>query len=153
MAITSIFDCPTGPFAAFVPTGPVAMPAPQPRVRMLDDLDPQLRVWLTRCSRVHAALSGLVRTYACPDRAGGQSLAGDDHVERARRGCKTLLFDALTYCNAELDAIRTEVATKMEAGPPTHHPPGTGLKVEAMRQRFEQGNALFQSGDAAPSTD
>jgi hypothetical protein len=115
---------------------------------MLADMEPRLRVWLTRCSRVHAALSGVCQVYANPDKAGGQSNNGNDHVARASRGCKTLLFDALTYCQEELEEIRGEILKNMESGVPTHHPPGSGLKVETMRQRFRDGDALFQPGDA-----
>lgn len=150
---TSIFRLPTGPVAAFMPTGPIGLPRRQPRVRMLDDLEPRIRVWLTRAARVHAALSNVVRTYSNPDKAGGESNAGDEHVQRARRQCKTLLFDALTYCQEELEEIRGEILKNMESGVPTHHPPGTGLKVETMRQRFHDGDALFQPGDAARSMD
>lgn len=145
---TSIFDRATGPVAALIPPAGVTIPDHQPRVRMVPELEPRLRVWLTRASRVHAALSCVVRLYSNPDKAGGQSNAGDEHVARARRQCKTLLFDALTFCQEELEGVRGEILKQMESAVPTHHPPGTGLKVETMRQRFHDGDSLFQPGDA-----
>jgi len=49
------------------------------RSRFKADLAPDMRRWLTRVSRVHAQLCTLVRLYAEPYRAGGQSLLGETY--------------------------------------------------------------------------
>jgi hypothetical protein len=148
VSATSIFDSPTGPFVAFGQPPVVGIPERRPRVRMIPELDPKLRVWLTRCSRVHAALSNVVRVYSNPERAGGMSNAGDEYVARAQRGCPTLLWDCLAYCHDELQAIQAEVGDEMEDTPATRHPPGSKAKVAILAQRFHDGKSLFIEADS-----
>lgn len=114
------------------------------RVRIGDNVSPQLREWLHRVVHAHASLCHVVRTYARPSQAGGGSNAGNEFVDRAARGCKTLLYDAVTAAREELDILRSEIETEMDEAPEAcPHPPGSGLKVETMRQRYWDGNSLF----------
>lgn len=119
------------------------------RVRIGAHVSPQLREWLHRCTRAHSVLCHVVRCYGEPARAGGESNAGNEFVERAARGCRTLLYDAVGVAQDELEAVRQEIQHVMDTEPgPTHHPPGSGLKVIELAKRYHDGNSLHVAGDA-----
>jgi hypothetical protein len=121
------------------------------RARFKADLCPQLRNWLVRCSRVHAKICTLVRLYAEPSRAGGQSNLGDTYAARAARGDRTLLFDALNSCSIELGTLRDEVSAEMAKAAPTKAKSGSHEKVAEMTRRFQRGEWLFIEGDGSSS--
>jgi hypothetical protein len=121
------------------------------RSRFKADLAPDLRKWLTRVSRVHAQLCTLVRLYAEPSRAGGQSLLGETYAARAARGDRTLLFDALNNSAIEITSIRDAVSAAMASAPSTAAKPGSHEKVAEMTRRFQRGEWLFIDGDGDPS--
>lgn len=121
------------------------------RSRFKADLAPDLRKWLTRVSRIHAQLCSLVRLYAEPYRAGGQSLGGETYAARAARGDRTLLHDALNNSVNEITAIRDAVSAVMASAPSTAAKPGSHEKVAEMSRRFQRGEWLFIDGDGDPS--
>lgn len=121
------------------------------RARFKPDLSPELRKWLTRTARVHAQLCTLVRLYAEPLRAGGQSLLGETYAIRAARGDRTLLFDALNSSHREIGGILDEVSAAMAKATPTPAKPGSHEKVAEMTRRFQRGEWLFIDGDGEPS--
>ena len=107
-----------------------------------------MRSWLQRAARAHSHVAAIVRLYGTPSKAGGTSLLGEGYAERVARGDRTVLFDCVTYCRDELDELRTDIFRRMEAAPPTHHPPGSKEKVEVLAQRMYRGDSLFLDGDA-----
>jgi len=117
------------------------------RTRLRPGTCQQLAGWLHRTARVHAHLCAIVRLYGAPEKAGGQSNQGDTYAERAARGDRTLLYEALTLSRDEIDAIRAEVDAVMDAAPPTPAAPGTADKVSEMARRAERGESLFIEGD------
>jgi len=119
------------------------------RTRLEPGLPPELVRWLHRVVRVHAHLLSIVRLYGNPSKAGGQSNEGEAYAARAARGDRTLLYDCLTVSRDELDEIRTEVETVMDAASPTTSLPGSPEKVEVMVERYARGDSLFVQGDAA----
>jgi hypothetical protein len=124
------------------------------RVRFAPSTDPKLRGWLTRASRCHAHLCGVVRLYSNPKKAGGQSLLGEDFASRIAAGDRSLLYDALGYCRDEIDELREQISVVMDSAPPTRHPPGSPEKVDEMMRRLERGFSLFVPDDApAPRVD
>ena len=135
-----------------IPPGPYRHD-PGRRVRFAPNTDRELRGWLTRATRCHAHLCGVVRVYANPAKAGGASLLGDGFAERIAGGDRSLLYDALGYCRDEIDMLREEIAGVMETGTPTPYLPGSREKVAVMMQRLETGYAIFQPGDARVSLD
>lgn len=125
------------------------------RTRLSAGICKTLAGWLHRVARVHAHLCAIVRLYGRPDRAGGQSNLGETYAERARRGDRSLLYEALTLSIDELSDIREEIFQVMEQAPPTTAAPGSREKVEVMALRMERGESLFIGGDGptGPSTD
>jgi hypothetical protein len=131
-------------------------PAPAPkatveknrRTRLDKDLPGELVPWLHRTARVHAHLMGIVRLERNPEKAGGQSLEGEAYAARVARGDRTILYECLTLARDELDAIRQEIGHVMDAATPTQHPPGSGGKVEVMRERMHRGESIFIDDDA-----
>lgn len=117
------------------------------RTRLRPGTCQTLAGWLHRTARVHAHLCAIVRLYGRPDRAGGQSNLGDTYADRAARGDRTLLYEALTLSIDELAAIRSEVDAVMDQAEPTAAEPGTKQKVEEMARRMERGESLFIQGD------
>ena len=117
------------------------------RTRLRPGTCQQLAGWLHRTARVHAHLCAIVRLYGAPEKAGGQSNQGDTYADRAARGDRTLLYEALTLSRDEIDAIRAEVDAVMDAAPPTPAAPGTADKVSEMARRAERGESLFIEGD------
>lgn len=130
-----------------IPNGPKAHD-PRRRTRIEPGVDPELRSWLQRAARAHSHVAAIVRLYGTPSKAGGTSLLGEGYAERVARGDRTLLYDAVTYCRDELDGIRQDIWRRMEAAPPTHHPPGSKGKVEVLAERMYRGDSLFLDGDA-----
>jgi hypothetical protein len=114
-----------------------------------------LAVWLHRVARCHAHLCAIVRLFGRPDRAGGQSNLGDTYAERAARGDRTILYDAITVTVDELVAVREEIQREMDAATATEAAPGTPDKVRVMALRAERGESLFIGGDGptGPATD
>ena len=139
----------TGPvdIAALIPTGqPNGGPHRRPRIATV--VDPELRGWLQRAARAHAHIAAIVRLYGNPSKAGGQSLLGETYAARVARGDRTILHDCVTYARDELDGIRADIETRMNATPPTRHPPGSRAKVDVMAARLEAGDSLFVAGDS-----
>lgn len=123
------------------------------RSRIAAEVDPRLRGWLQRTAVIHAGLTAVVRLYATPTKAGGQSNEGDVYASRAAAGDPSLLADALGTARDRADQLRAEVLEVMDSAPPTPHPPGTTGKVDAMVERAAKGLSLFVRGDAKPSRD
>ena len=65
------------------------------RLRWPDDLDPQLRKWLTRVMRVHAHITTTLAIYTTAAEVGGCSLGNDNYQRRVKRQDRTILHDAL----------------------------------------------------------
>jgi hypothetical protein len=118
------------------------------RTRLDKGLPEELGAWIRRTIRVHAHLLAIVRLYGSPEKAGGQSLEGEAYAARAARGDRTMLYDALSVARDEIDGIRSEIETVMDAAPPTIHPPGSPGKVEIMAERMFRGESIFIDGDA-----
>ena len=117
------------------------------RTRIDQTIDRRLKAWLHRVVHVHAHLLTIVRLYGRPERAGGQSLAGDTYAARAARGDRTLLQDCLTVAIDELTLIRVEVEAAIDDVVPTPAGPGTNEKVAEMMRRAERGESLFCDRD------
>lgn len=126
----------------------IAPAAANRRCRIAAEVDPQLRGWLQRTAQIHAGLTGVVRVYGRPHRVGGTSNHGDAYAERAAAGDPSLLCDALGNARDACDELRREVLAHMDSAAPTHHPPGTTGKVEAMVDRAAKGMSLFVARDA-----
>lgn len=120
---------------------------PERRVRMAASTDPTIRKWLRRVASLHAHLRYIVRLFGSPEIAGGQSLDGETYAERAARGDRTLLYDALGYVDDQVVELRAEIARKMASAPPTTAAPGSADKVCVMFERAEAGFDLFIDGD------
>jgi hypothetical protein len=117
------------------------------RTRLAAGTCPRLAVWLHRCARVHAHICAIIRLYGNPSKAGGQSNQGETYAERAARGDRTLLYDAVGLSIDELVEIRNEIQTAIDAAEPTTASPGTAEKVKEMIRRAERGESLFIEGD------
>lgn len=120
---------------------------------MAAHVDPELRAWLQRAARAHAHICGIVRLFSNPDKAGGQSLLGEEYAGRVRRGDRTILRDCVAFARDELDALAVEIERRMDATPPTHHRPGTPGKIAVLMARLEAGDSLFVDGDARDDVD
>jgi hypothetical protein len=114
------------------------------RTRFESGLDPSLRGWLIRATRLHAHLCSVVRIYARPGRV---SRTGDSYASRAARGDQTLLFDCMRLVGDEGHAIADEILRSMDATPPTAALPGSKDKVAEMRRRAARGESLFSTKD------
>lgn len=135
-----------------IPAGP-RQSDPLRRTRIAARTDPQVRGWLQRMARTHAHIATTVRLFGCPQRAGGQSLHGETYAERAARGDRTLLADAVLFCMDELAEIHREIVAIMDAAPATAALPGTPDKVAEMERRANGGFSLFIAGDARTPED
>lgn len=119
------------------------------RVRWPDDLDPQLRRWLTRVQRVQAHLRSTLLIYSTKRNVGGDSLIGnDDYARRAAAADRTILYDALTLALDEFGDVREQVQTVMDSPRPTAAVPGSPEKVAVMEARAKAGFSIFVDGDA-----
>ena len=114
------------------------------RTRFEANLEPKIRGWLIRATRLHAHLCSVVRVYARPGRV---SRTGDSYASRAARGDQTLLFDCMRLVADEGHAIADEILAEMDAAKPTAALPGTKDKVEEMRRRALRGESLFSPRD------
>jgi hypothetical protein len=117
----------------------------------LNSHSPEIANWLIRITRIHAHLRYIVRLFAEPEIAGGQSLEGETYSARAARGDRTLVYDAVGYAGEELAEIRREIESVMDAATPTTFPPGTAEKVAVMLDRANRGESLFVDGDVKHS--
>ena len=122
------------------------------RTRIRKSCSPQLRKWLHRVTRAHAALCYVVRVYGDPKKAGVLNSANDIHVERAAKGDPTLLHDALGLAIEELESIKSEVCKEMDDSLSTKSQPGSLQKIETMRKRASEGKSIFIDGDSTLET-
>lgn len=119
------------------------------RVRWPDELDPQLRRWLTRVQRTLAHVRSTLLIYSEKRNVGGDSLIGNkDYARRAARADRTILYDALTLVLDECNDIREQVQAVMDSTTPTHATPGSPQKVAVMEARARDGFSIFADGDA-----
>lgn len=128
------------------------------RVRWPDDLDPQLRKWLTRVQRSIAHLRSTLLIYSEKRNVGGDSakatgwrtnpVANLAYNERAAAHDRTILYDALTLALDEFAEVREQVQTLMDSAPPTTAVPGSPEKVAVMERRASRGFSIFIDGDA-----
>lgn len=128
------------------------------RVRWPDDLDPQLRKWLTRVQRSIAHLRSTMLIYSEQRNVGGDSakkagwrvnpVANTAYNERVASNDRTILYDALTLALDEFVEVREQVQKVMDSAAPTQAPPGSREKVEAMERRARAGFSIFVDGDA-----
>lgn len=118
------------------------------RLRWPDDLDPQLRKWLTRVMRVHAHLRTTLAIYTTAMDVGGCSLGNDHYKRRVARQDRTILHDALTLALDEYSEVLEQVQAVMDAAPPTKTLPGTKAKVDVMEERAKAGYSIFIEADA-----
>lgn len=119
------------------------------RVRWPNDLDPQLRRWLTRVQRAVAHLRSTLLIYSDKRNVGGDSLIGNNaYRDRAASADRTILYDALTVALDEFAEVRELVQTVMDSTPPTSAPPGSREKVATMERRAQAGFSIFVDGDA-----
>jgi len=109
---------------------------------------PQIQGWLTRLTRIHAHARYIVRLFAHPEIAGGQSLEGETYAARAARFDQTLIHDAAMLIQGDAGRIVEEVQANMDAAPPTVALPGTAAKVAEMEARALRGQSLFVDKDA-----
>ena len=119
----------------------------QKRVRIRQEVRPQIVAWLKRLRRVQARLTHTGNLYADPRRAGGRSLAGDCYVEAALAGDPRILLDTIVESICELQGVGREVEAKVQPAATTALP-GTPEKVEEMRRRQERFQALHCDWDA-----
>jgi hypothetical protein len=128
------------------------------RYRWPDDLDPQLRQWLTRVQCVQAHLKSTLLIYCRTHGVGGDSLkisgwrktikGNSNYARRAAVADRTILYDALTVAIDEFAAVREAIQKAMDSAPPTMVLPGGKAKVEVMEQRAQEGFSIFIEGDA-----
>ena len=118
------------------------------RLRWPDDLDPQLRKWLTRVMRVHAHITTTLAIYTTAAEVGGCSLGNDNYQRRVKRQDRTILHDALTLAMDEYGDVLGQVQTVMDSAPPTRSLPGSRDKVATMEERARQGYSIFHEHDA-----
>lgn len=128
------------------------------RVRWPDDLDPKLRVWLTRVQRAIAHMRSTIAIYGERRNVGGDSgraagwrvnpVGNKAYAERAASADRTILYDALTMAMDEFAEVREQVQAVMDAAPPTVARPGTTDKVREMERRARAGLSIFVDGDA-----
>lgn len=138
----------TGPANVSAFIAPSGRPDGNRRTRIAAEVDHELRGWLQRAARAHSHIATIVRLFGNPTKAGGQSLLGEGYAERVARGDRTILFECVTHVRDELDGLRGEIEQRMDAAPPTKHPPGSREKVDVMAQRMFNGESLFIDGDA-----
>jgi hypothetical protein len=118
------------------------------RVRWPDDLNPQLRKWLTRVQRVQAHLRSTLLIYSNRRNVGGDSLIGNHaYTERAASYDRTILHDALLLARDEFDEVVREVQAVMDSPKPTAAIPGTKEKVDVMEARARGGYSIFIDKD------
>ena len=120
------------------------------RVRIRQDVRPQLVAWLRRLRRAQARLTHTGNLIADPRRAGGRSLAGDCYVEAALAGDPRILLDVIVESICELQGVGREIEVVVEPAATTALP-GTAEKVEEMRRRQERFQALHCDRDAKRS--
>ena len=118
------------------------------RLRWPDDLDPQLRKWLTRVQRVHAHLRTTLAIYTTAIEVGGCSLGNDNYQRRVKRQDRTILHDALTLAMDEYGEVLEQVQAVMDSATPTMAMPGTRDKVDVMEARAREGFSIFIESDA-----
>lgn len=118
------------------------------RLRWPDDLNPQLRKWLTRVQRVQAHLRSTLAIYAVKRNVGGCSLGNRAYNQRAANNDRTILYDALTLALDEFAEVRGEVQALMDGAEPTKALPGSRDKVDLMVRRAADGRSIFIDGDA-----
>lgn len=119
------------------------------RARWPDDLDPQLRRWLTRVQRMQAHLRSTLLIYSTQRNVGGDSLIGNtDYADRAARADRTILYDALTLAIDEFADVRDAVGAVMDSAPPTRALPGSQEKIRVMCQRARSGFSIFVENDS-----
>lgn len=119
------------------------------RIRWPDDLDPQLRKWLTRVSVGTAHIKAQLAIYGKSRNVGGDSLIGNDnYAQRAANNDRTILHDALVVAVDELSDVLREVQAKMDSAAPTDALPGTPEKVAVMEARARDGFSIFIDDDA-----
>ena len=109
---------------------------------------PKIQRWLTQLTQIHAHVRYIVRIFAHPEIAGGQSLEGDTYAARAERFDQTLIHDAAMKIRDDADGIVTEVQAEMDAAQPTRALPGTVAKVAEMEARAMRGQSIFIDKDA-----
>jgi hypothetical protein len=122
----------------------------QKRVRIRQEVRPQIVAWLKRLRRMRARLTHTDNLYADPRRAGGRSLAGDCYVEAALAGDPRILLDTIVESICELQGVGREIEVVVEPAATTALP-GTAEKVEEMRKRQERFQALHTDRDAKRS--
>ena len=118
------------------------------RLRWPDDLDPQLRKWLTRVMRVHAHITTTLAIYTTAMEVGGCSLGNDNYQRRVKRQDRTILHDALALAIDEYGEVLEQVQKVMDSAPPTKAMPGTKQKVDVMEARAREGFSIFIDADA-----
>ncbi len=82
------------------------------RIRLPHAIPHELRKLLVRMARVQAQASAIGRVYENPDGVGGGLDAdgeGNNFIDRARRGDRTLLYDFLGNALDELGDIKSEL--------------------------------------------
>jgi len=109
---------------------------------------PKIQVWLTRLTRIHAHAKYIVRLFAHPEIAGGQSLEGETYAARAARFDQTLIHDAFMLIRDQAGDGVVEVQASMDDAPPTVALPGTPEKVAEMEARAMRGESIFVDKDA-----
>lgn len=122
------------------------------RVRWPDNLDPKLRVWLTRTARVVAHLRAQMAIFGTGRDVGGDSLIGNRaYAEKAAARDRTILHDALCFAVDECRDLLEEIQRVMDSAPPTTARPGSREKVDVMEQRARDGFSIFQEADPRDS--
>lgn len=107
---------------------------PPIRARWPDDLDPQIRRWLTRTQAVTAYMHTVARSFAA--RPSRTSIHG-----------RIVVHDALVLAIEEYQSVLDEVQRVMATDQASRTRPGSMDRVEEMRRRASEGLDLFQMGD------
>jgi hypothetical protein len=120
------------------------------RVRWPDDMDPKLRVWLTRTARICAHLKAQMSIYGRGSRnVGGDSLVGNHaYNQKAANRDRTILHDALVFTLDEAGDVLREIQAVMDSATPTAARPGSREKVDVMEARANAGYSIFIDTDA-----
>lgn len=123
--------------------------APVGRIRWPDDLDPQLRKWLTRVAAANAHIKSQLTIYGRGRNVGGDTLTGNtNYTLRASQRDRTLLHDALVVVIDQYSAVLRELQAKMDSAARTDAQPGTAAKVAIMESRARAGYSIFLDADA-----
>lgn len=123
--------------------------APVGRIRWPDDLDPQLRKWLTRVAAGCAHIKAQLAIYGSGRNVGGDSMTGNlNYSQRATQRDRTILHDALIVVIDEYSAVLRELQAKMDSAARTAAQPGTAEKVAIMEARARAGYSIFIDADA-----